>query len=76
MRKKSIATTHSDFSWQYTPPHPIRDQKDAFAEAVALLTDPKQGPISSLRDIAVVGHRVVHGAEMSKALVIDSKVRA
>jgi hypothetical protein len=59
---------------QYTSPKPIKDPGAAFVEIVSLLTDPKQGPVSSMKDIAVVGHRVVHGGPMSKAMVIDAKV--
>jgi hypothetical protein len=60
---------------QYTAVKRIKDSGAAFVEIVSLLTDPKQGPISTMKDIAVVGHRVVHGGPMSKAMVIDAKVR-
>jgi acetate kinase len=55
---------------------PIRDHRAAFLEVLNRLADPKDGAISDISAITVVGHRVVHGGEISKAAVIDDQALA
>lgn len=40
-----------------------RDHREAILYVFQMLADPKKGAVSDLSDIAVVGHRVVHGGE-------------
>src|SRR5690606_2746923 len=56
---------------------PIPDHAVAMELVSAALTDPKVGLISSLSEIAGVGHRVVHGGEKyAESVVIDEHVIA
>ncbi len=53
----------------------IPDHRVAIREAVAALTSPEHGVISSLDEIAAVGHRVVHGGEeFARSVLIDENV--
>ncbi|MGD9495871.1 MAG: acetate/propionate family kinase [Armatimonadota bacterium] len=53
------------------------DHRVAIAQAIAALTSPAHGVISSLEEISAVGHRVVHGGEeFAQSVVIDQRVEA
>ncbi|ORX88146.1 acetate kinase [Basidiobolus meristosporus CBS 931.73] len=53
----------------------VTDHKLAINELIDHLVDPDQEPkvVKRKEDIVLIGHRVVHGGEQSKPLVIDSK---
>ncbi len=54
---------------------PMKGHSDAIKLVMDVLTDKEHGVISSLEDVAAVGHRVVHGGEsFSKSVVIDDEV--
>jgi acetate kinase len=54
---------------------PMPDHTAAIKLVIAALLDPEHGVISSLQDIAAVGHRVVHGAEkFTESVAIDDSV--
>ncbi len=56
---------------------PVKDHEEGMALIVEALKDAKHGVIKDTREIAGVGHRVVHcGEAYSNAAVIDAKVRA
>ncbi len=49
----------------------------ALAMACAMLVDPENGVLKSLREVNAIGHRVVHGAEFfSDAVVVTEDVKA
>ena len=49
--------------------------KEAFQTVVKLLTDEKDGMISDLSELSVVGHRVVHGGDKyDRSVIIDEEV--
>ena len=51
------------------------DISHAIDQVLRLLTDPEYGALSSLKEIAGIGHRVVHGGESFKEpVLIDSMV--
>lgn len=53
----------------------MKDHTSAIRYVLDALTDPENGVVSSLKDIAAVGHRIVHGGEkFSKATLIDEDV--
>lgn len=52
--------------------HAMPDHTAAMSYLLAALTDPDHGVISSLDEIAAVGHRVVHGGEKFSASVLIS----
>lgn len=53
----------------------MRDAKDAVRNILNLLTDPKEGVISSFDEIQAVGHRVVHGMEkFNRSMLITPEV--
>jgi len=55
---------------------PIPDHATGLKEAARLLTDQEIGVISSPEEIAVVGHRVVHGGEsFSNTIIINDAVK-
>ncbi|HUS80440.1 MAG TPA: acetate kinase [Armatimonadota bacterium] len=54
---------------------PMPDHRVAIDHALAALISPVHGVISSLDEIAAVGHRVVHGGEkFAQSVVIDDEV--
>ena len=54
----------------------LPDHSRAVNMLLSFLTDPKQGVLSDIRDIAGVGHRVVHGGEHFRtSVLVDSPVR-
>lgn len=54
---------------------PVRDHAEGVELIVAHLTDPEKGVIQDRREIAGIGHRVVHGGERFKSTVpIDEPV--
>jgi acetate kinase len=54
----------------------VVDTKEAVGIITAHLTHGEHGAIGSVRDIAAVGHRVVHGGEkVSQAVVVDGEVK-
>jgi len=54
---------------------PMPDHKVAIDHALAALTHPEHGVISSLAEIGAVGHRVVHGGErFAASVIIDDEV--
>ena len=56
-------------------PTPIADHHEALMRISRLLADPESGVIRATRDIAAVGHRVVHGGEaFREPTVIDDRV--
>ena len=57
---------------------PIRDHNEGMALIVEVLTDDEDGPVRDVSEIAVVGHRVVHGGEdfVESALVTDEVIAA
>ncbi|MCL5104705.1 MAG: acetate kinase [Armatimonadetes bacterium] len=51
------------------------NHEKAMDHVFELLTDPKVGAVSSIREIAAVGHRVVHGGEkFAKSVVVDESI--
>jgi len=66
-------TRHTE-KWKETQGDVI-NHTDALQKILQLLTDPVQGVLTSLSEIAAVGHRIVHGGDLfSQATVIDDKV--
>ena len=56
---------------------PVKDHVGAFSEICKKLTDPENGVIKSLSEIAAVGHRVLHGGEkITLPMQVDDKVKA
>ncbi len=54
---------------------PMPTHKDAAQHVIDTLTDPEAGVISSLDEIAAVGHRIVHGGErFAESVIIDDEV--
>ncbi|MFA5859265.1 MAG: acetate kinase [Elusimicrobiota bacterium] len=54
----------------------IVDHKNAINIIFAALTDKDNGIVSDIKEIGIVGHRVVHGGDFfSKSIVIDEKVK-
>ena len=60
---------------KYETTSPIKDYDDGVVEVLRILTDPKKGVLSSVNEIPIVGHRVAHGFQESKPVIIDDKVR-
>lgn len=59
----------------FTSEQPMPDHTVAMTHVIAALLSPEHGVISSLQDIAAVGHRVVHGAEkFTESVLIDDSV--
>jgi len=55
---------------------PVPEHHDAFNIITANLTDPENGVVKSLAEVAAVGHRVVHGGERFVAsTLVDDKVK-
>lgn len=55
---------------------PMQNHADAIDMVLAALTNAEYGVISSMDEIAAVGHRVVHGGEMfNKSCIIDDAVK-
>ncbi|MBF0314503.1 MAG: acetate kinase [Oligoflexia bacterium] len=55
---------------------PVNDHKEALKKIIEILTGDNPKILSSLEEIAGVGHRVVHGGEtFTKSVVIDSAVK-
>ncbi len=55
----------------------VADTREAVSRIIELLTDPEYGVIQSKRQIAAIGHRVVHGGEKMKfAKLVTEKVKA
>ena len=53
----------------------LPDHKKAINAIFELLTDPEKNTLKSLRELAGVGHRVVHGGEdFSKSVLVDGDV--
>lgn len=51
------------------------DHNDALKQTISALTDVKTGVLSSMSEIAAVGHRVVHGGEkFHNSVIIDDEV--
>lgn len=54
---------------------PMPEHKSAVGNILKILTDPKEGVISSYAEIGAVGHRVVHGMEkFNKSVLITPEV--
>lgn len=54
---------------------PMNDAKEAVAQVIKILTDPKEGVIKSFDEIGAVGHRVVHGMDkFNKSVLITPEV--
>jgi len=76
-----IGLEHSFLKHSKTGSEPVIIEKDlynhkiAVQEVLSALTDSKNGVISSMSEIAAVGHRIVHGGEKFKeSVIIDDKV--
>ena len=55
--------------------HDCPDHKEAIKLILATLTDPVNGVVKNLDEIAAVGHRVVHGGEMfTKSCIITDEI--
>jgi acetate kinase len=55
---------------------PNADHARAFQAAAAALTDPKRGVVKGLKDLTVIGHRVVHGgAELDAPTLISDRAK-
>ena len=60
---------------KYIVKQEMKDHKDAVQLVLKTLVDETNGVISSVDEIAAVGHRVVHGGEFySSSVLIDEKV--
>ncbi|TVR55198.1 MAG: acetate kinase [Spirochaetaceae bacterium] len=55
---------------EYTYERPCPDHTVAIELIIETIVDPTHGAIENMRDIAAVGHRVVHGGERFKASVL------
>ena len=76
-----IGLEHSFLKHSKTGSEPVIIEKDLYNHKVAVqevlsaLTDSTTGVISSMTEIAAVGHRIVHGGEKFKdSVIIDDKV--
>jgi len=76
-----IGLEHSFLKHSKTGSEPVIIEKDLYNHKVAVqevlsaLTDSTTGVISSMAEIAAVGHRIVHGGEKFKdSVIIDDKV--
>ena len=71
MSHKRAGNEGADRSWTAK----ITDHSEAFDEISRFIIDESSGLLKSPSDIAVVGHRVVHGADkFSSAVVITQEV--
>jgi len=53
----------------------IEDHAKAFEDIIQVLTDKEKGVLTSLDEVKVIGHRVVHGGEeITKPIVVDDNV--
>ena len=72
---QAVVTHQKNGSAPYRREEAITNHQMALQIVLDLLSDPAQGVVSSLSDIAAVGHRVLHGAEYFKdSVVVDAKV--
>jgi len=51
----------------------VRDHKEAIALMLRMLHDRRWGAVKDIKEIAVVGHRVVHGGGMRKPSLLSEK---
>lgn len=60
---------------KYIVQQPMSDHQEAIQFVIDALVDDKNGVISSMSEIAAVGHRVVHGGEKyAQSVIIDDSV--
>ncbi len=63
-------------STKYEKTMPIPNHRVAFEQMMLALLDSDKGILDSIKDIAGIGHRVVHGGEQySSSIVIDADVK-
>ena len=66
---------HEAHGNEYEVKEVIADHKDAIDQVLKALCDDEMGVITSMEDIAAVGHRVVHGGERyADAVLINEDV--
>jgi len=54
----------------------ILEHRGAIAEILRLLADPERGVVTSVREVAAVGHRMVHGGEkFARSMLMTSEVQ-
>ena len=53
---------------------PIWDHQSAIKQVLKLLTDPEIGIVQDVAEIDAIGHRVVHGGESSRSVLITPEV--
>jgi len=54
----------------------VTDSQSAIATIISMLTDKEIGVVRSIKEIAAVGHRVVHGGEkMTRPVIINHEVK-
>ena len=71
----SILTQKVDGRDKYIIEEPMKDHKDAISIVLGALVDSKNGVITSMDEIAAVGHRVVHGGEKyAQSVLIDQEI--
>src|SRR5690349_7969737 len=71
----SVLTQKVEGREKYIIKQGMKDHKDAIQLVLKTLVDETNGVISSVEEIAAVGHRVVHGGEFySSSVLIDEKV--
>ena len=55
---------------------PMKDHRDALRIVLNAIVDPKIGAVKDMKEIAAVGHRVVHGGEkFAESVVITDEVK-
>ncbi len=74
-QEQGIHTWYRPGGEEHRTEEPIADHACAIERLLAALTDPQDGVISSMAEVAAVGHRVVHaGEEYSGSVVITDDV--
>lgn len=52
------------------------NHNDAIRDVIELITDPKKGVIKDIKEIAVIGHRVLHGgAYLTAPALVDDEIK-
>lgn len=61
---------------EYTDEAPMKDHSVAVDKVMKALVDPEHGVISSVDEIAAIGHRVLHGGpHMTESTIVDQHVK-
>ena len=61
---------------EYVVEQEMKNHTEAIEQTIKALTDPEYGALTSMDEVAAVGHRVVHGGEFfTKSALIDETVK-